>query len=369
MGDSVEGKLWEGASWSLRTGDCAGGMALLADASVDFVFADPPYNMRLGESDLRRPDRSKVKAVDDEWDRFASVAEYDRMTREWLGQVRRVLRDDGTMMVIGSYHNIYRIGSILEDMGFWTLNDIVWSKPNPMPNFRGARLANAHETILWVAKSADARFTFNYEALKGANDDRQLGSVWHIPICGGRERLRGADGARLHSTQKPEALLARAIACATKPGAVVLDPFTGSGTTGAVAVRMGRRFLGMERDPGYAAIAAARIGAVTVPPGADVALPTSRREARKVSFLEVLGLGLVSPGEILVMRGGRARVREDGLIASECGRVGSIHKVGALVRGADACNGWDVWAVEREEGAAIPIDALRAKAREMLAGL
>lgn len=358
--------VYGGDGWTLKVGDCVAGLAAMDAGSVDFLFADPPYNMRLGSATLTRPDQSDVRAVDDEWDKFASYQVYDSFTRAWAAQAKRVLGAHGTMMVIGSYHNVYRVGAVLEELGFWTLNDIVWSKPNPMPNFKGTRLANAHETILWVATSEKARFAFNYEALKEANDGKQLGSVWQIPICGGSERLRGEDGERLHSTQKPEALLSRALAVATRPGSRVCDPFTGSGTTGAVARRMGRSFIGFEREAGYAAIAAERISGTSPPPDRQVALPVSRREAVKVSFLQVIGLGLIKPGELIVTRGGEAVVRDDGLVFSQAAGAGSIHKVGALVNGVPACNGWDAWTVRRE-GGDVPIDDLRAKAREILA--
>ena len=358
--------VYGGTGWTLKVGDCVAGLAAMETGSVDFIFADPPYNLRLGSSSLTRPDHSDVKPVDDEWDKFESYQVYDAFTRAWAAQAKRVLGAHGTMMVIGSYHNIYRVGAVLEELGFWTLNDIVWSKPNAMPNFKGSRLANAHETILWVATSEKARFAFNYEALKEANDGKQLGSVWHIPICGGAERLRGEDGGRLHSTQKPEALLARALAVATRPGSRVADPFTGSGTTGAVARRMGRSFMGFERDASYAAIAAERIGAVSPPADAEVALPVSRRDAAKVSFLQVLGLGLVSPGEVIVTRGGEAVVREDGMVFSPSVGAGSIHKVGALVNGLPSCNGWDAWRLRRD-GGEVPLDSVRAEARRILA--
>src|SRR5215831_4716618 len=238
-------------------GDCLAVMAALPEASVDLVFADPPYNLQLS-SELHRPDNSRVDGVEEDWDKFADFAEYDRFTRAWLGAARRLLKPSGALWVIGTYHNIFRIGVALQDLGFWILNDVVWRKSNPMPNFRGRRFTNAHETLLWCARDRDARYTFNYEAMKALNEDLQMRSDWLIPICGGPERLK-QNGKKAHPTQKPEALLHRVILAATKPGETVLDPFFGSGTTGAVAKKLGRKFIGIERDTGYAELAKARI--------------------------------------------------------------------------------------------------------------
>src|SRR5580700_709386 len=242
-------------------GDCVAAMAALPAASVDLVFADPPYNLQL-KGDLKRPDDSRVDAVDDDWDKFASFADYDAFTRAWLSACRRVLKPAATLWVIGSYHNIFRVGAILQDLGFWILNDVVWRKSNPMPNFRGRRFTNAHETLLWCAADREARYTFNYEAMKALNDELQMRSDWLIPICGGPERLKGDDGKKAHPTQKPEALLHRVLMASSRPGDIVIDPFCGTGTTGAVAKRLGRRFLGIERDPSYATLARQRIAAV-----------------------------------------------------------------------------------------------------------
>src|SRR5581483_8794288 len=251
------------------------------EGCADLIFADPPYNMQL-RGELRRPDQSKVNAVDDHWDQFSSFAEYDRFTREWLSAARRVLKDDGALWVIGSYHNIFRVGAILQDLGFWILNDVVWRKANPMPNFRGVRFTNAHETMIWAAKSRDQKnYTFNYEAMKALNDELQMRSDWTLPICSGNERLKDADGGKAHSTQKPEALLHRVIVASTKPGDVILDPFFGSGTTGAVAKRLRRHFIGIEREKGYAALAGNRIAAVTaIDPDAAETTRSKRSEPR-----------------------------------------------------------------------------------------
>ena len=337
-------------------------MAALPAESVDLVFADPPYNLQLAGT-LSRPDQSLVDAVDDEWDRFASFADYDRFTRAWLQGVKRVMKPDATLFVIGSYHNIFRVGATLQDLGFWILNDIVWLKANPMPNFRGRRFTNAHETLIWASRDEGAKgYTFNYEAMKGANDDTQMRSDWFMPICSGGERLKDARGDKLHPTQKPEALLTRVILSASKPGDVVLDPFFGTGTTGAVARRYGRTCVGIERDPGYAKAAAARIAAVEPAEAGTLDVLATKRSEPRLAFASLLETGAVKPGQALYdsRRRMTARVRADGLIA--VGAIaGSIHKVGALVQGLPACNGWTFWHVE-EAGALKPIDVLRARA-------
>ena len=345
-------------------GDCLGEMARLPAASVDLVFADPPYNLQLN-GELHRPDNSRVDGVDAEWDKFADFAEYDRFTRAWLGACRRLLKPAGALWVIGTYHNIFRIGAIVQDLGFWILNDVVWRKTNPMPNFRGRRFTNAHETLLWCAYSREARYTFNYEAMKALNEELQMRSDWLIPVCGGPERLRDADGAKAHPTQKPEALLHRVLLASTRPGDIVLDPFFGTGTTGAVAKRLGRRFIGIERDPAYAALARRRIAAVSPAAGEWLAL-ASRREAPRIPFGALVERGLLQPGEVLCDATGRwaARVRADGsVIAAE--HKGSIHAVAARVQGAPACNGWAFWHVRRN-GRLVSIDAFRQALRAEL---
>src|SRR5215211_3935873 len=332
-------------------GDCIAALERLPPESVDLVFADPPYNLQL-EGALTRPDHSRVDAVDDDWDKFASFAHYDDFTRAWLLACRRVMKKNATLWVIGSYHNIFRVGSTLQDLGFWILNDIVWRKANPMPNFRGKRFTNAHETLIWAAKGADAKgYTFHYEALKAGNDDVQMRSDWFFPLCTGEERLKDAAGRKVHPTQKPEALLARVLLAASRPGDVVLDPFFGSGTTGAVAKRLGRSFIGVERDRTYAAAALRRIAAVE--PG--------------VPFLSVVEGGLASPGGALVdgRRRHKALVRPDGTLALGPA-TGSIHKIGALAQGLPACNGWTFWHAERS-GALVTIDAFRATVRAAMA--
>ena len=351
---------------AILIGDCVAEMDGLPAASVDLVFADPPYNLQL-EGALSRPDQSLVDAVDDDWDKFADFAEYDAFTRAWLGAARRVMKPNATIVVIGSYHNIFRVGAILQDLGFWILNDIVWRKANPMPNFRGRRFTNAHETMIWAARSADAKaYTFNYEMLKAGNDDCQARSDWFLPICSGAERLKDAAGRKTHPTQKPEALLTRVLVAATNAGDVVLDPFFGSGTTGAVARRLRRAFIGIERDPTYAAAAQKRIEAVEpIAEDAVVTAPTRRSEPR-VAFASVVEAGLVEPGEQVVdaRRRHAALVRPDGAIKVGPA-VGSIHKIGALVQGLPACNGWTFWHVERA-GRLTPIDDFRANMRAMM---
>ena len=351
------------ASANILVGDCVAEMAKMPAASVDLVFADPPYNLQL-QGDLKRPDDSRVDAVDDEWDKFSSFAAYDAFTHAWITACRRVMKPNATLWVIGSYHNIFRVGTILQDLGFWILNDVVWRKSNPMPNFRGRRFTNAHETLIWAARDAANRnYTFNYEALKAGNDDIQMRSDWLFPLCTGEERLKGGDGTKLHPTQKPEALLARIILAASRPDDLVLDPFSGTGTTGAVARRLRRRFIGVEREAEYAAAAKRRIAAVE--PMAEPALASfmTAREAPRVPFATLVERGLVSPGIRLVdaKKRHQALVRPDGALAlGEA--VGSIHRIGALAQGLEACNGWTFWHVETPQGLTV-IDALRARVR------
>ncbi|QEL23241.1 site-specific DNA-methyltransferase [Bosea sp. F3-2] len=350
----------------ILVGDCVAAMNALPPASVDLIFADPPYNLQLG-GDLRRPDDSLVDAVDDDWDKFASFSDYDAFTRAWLAAARRVLKPDGALWVIGSYHNIFRVGATLQDLGFWMLNDIVWRKANPMPNFRGRRFTNAHETLIWAARGENSKYTFHYEALKGGNDDLQMRSDWYLPLCTGEERLKDAGGAKVHPTQKPEALLARVLLSASNPGDVILDPFFGTGTTGAVAKALGRRFIGLERDAVYAKAARERIAAVTpLAPEAFSAAPSKRSEPR-VPFLSLVEAGLVKAGETVhdEKRRYKAVVRADGTLLLGPA-VGSIHKVGALAQGLPACNGWTFWHVEREGGLTV-LDTLRGEIRAQMA--
>ncbi|MDE2182965.1 MAG: site-specific DNA-methyltransferase [Alphaproteobacteria bacterium] len=344
-------------------GDCVQTMRALPDGSVDLVFADPPYNLQL-KSELRRPDNSKVDAVDDSWDQFDSFAEYDRFTRAWLTEARRLLKDTGALWVIGSYHNIFRVGAILQDLGFWVLNDVVWRKTNPMPNFRGRRFTNAHETLIWATRNPNQKnYTFNYEAMKALNDDLQMRSDWTLPICSGGERLKNGNGEKAHSTQKPEGLLHRVIVSSTRPGDVVLDPFFGSGTTGAVAKRLGRHFIGLERDKDYAKLARSRIAGVEPADPECIEVTKSKRAEPRIPFGWVVERGLLPPGTVLqgTQKRHRARVRADGtLVCADA--TGSIHQIAAHVQGLDACNGWTFWQYE-EKGRLIPIDYLRQQLR------
>jgi modification methylase len=352
-----------GAAHTIVVGDCVAEMTRLAPASVDLVFADPPYNLQL-QGDLKRPDDSKVDAVDDDWDKFSSFSAYDDFTRAWLMAARRVMKPSATIWVIGSYHNIFRVGSILQDLGFWILNDVVWRKTNPMPNFRGRRFTNAHETMIWAGREPGAKgYTFNYEALKAGNEDVQVRSDWTLPLCTGEERIKGRDGKKLHPTQKPEALLARVILASSRPGDLILDPFSGTGTTGAAAKRLGRQFIGIERDPAYAAAAEARISAVEPMPEASLAPFMTAREAPRVAFAALLERGMIKPGETLfdAKRKVSALVRADGALQIGSS-VGSIHRLGALAQGAEACNGWAYWHVERKKKLT-SIDEFRAEVR------
>jgi modification methylase len=341
----------------ILSGDCVAAMRGLPDASVDLIFADPPYNLQLG-GDLNRPDGSHVDAVTNDWDRFDSFAVYDSFTRDWLAEARRVLKPDGALWVIGSYHNIFRVGAILQDIGFWILNDIVWRKSNPMPNFRGTRFTNAHETLIWASMGEKAKYHFNYRAMKTLNDELQMRSDWVIPLCGGQERLKKG-GTKVHPTQKPEALLYRVMLATTEKGDVVLDPFFGTGTTGAVAKRLGREWIGCERDDTYRAAALERIEAAL--PLDESALTTmqSRKDAPRVAFGALVEAGMIEPGAILFDRQRRwtASVRADGSLESG-GLTGSIHGVGKDLQGAPSCNGWTFWHIE-QDGEVKPLDALR----------
>ena len=347
-------------------GDCIAEINKLPANSIDLIFADPPYNLQL-EGALSRPDQSVVDAVNDDWDKFASFADYDVFTRDWLTAVRRVMKPDATIFVIGSYHNIFRVGSILQDLGFWILNDIVWRKNNPMPNFRGRRFTNAHETMIWATKSASGKnYTFNYEALKAGNEDCQVRSDSFLPICTGGERLKDESGRKTHPTQKPESLLTRVVLSASNKGDVILDPFFGSGTTGAVARRLGRHFIGTERDPIYAKAARQRIDAVVPLPDNALAIAPTKRSEPRVAFMSVLEAGLIQPGTMLTdaKRRHQAMVRADGSL--NLGQIiGSIHKVGALAQGLPACNGWTFWHIETD-GKLVCIDDMRSHMRAQM---
>ncbi len=342
-------------------GDCVALMKGLPEASVDVVFADPPYNLQLG-GDLLRPNNTAVDGVDDAWDHFDDLGTYDAFSKAWLTEARRLLKPNGTLWVIGSYHNIFRVGAILQDLGFWILNDVIWRKTNPMPNFRGRRFTNAHETLIWCARDKDAKYRFNYEAMKNLNDDLQMRSDWTLPLCTGQERLK-IDGKKAHPTQKPEALLHRVILSSTEVGDVVLDPFFGSGTTGAVAKRLRRHFIGLERDPDYAAVAKRRIERIKPADDADLVNTPSKRNQPRIPFGWLVERGILQPGVTLTDASRRfsARVRADGTLITSDFR-GSIHQVGAYVQRAPACNGWQFWCTE-VRGRLVPIDVLRQQLR------
>jgi modification methylase len=351
---------------TIIAGDCIAALQRLPEESVDLVFADPPYNLQLA-GELTRPDNSRVDGVDDDWDKFADFATYDRFTRDWLAAARRVLKPDGTLWVIGSYHNIYRVGTILQDLGYWVLNDIVWRKTNPMPNFRGRRFTNAHETMLWCAKSENSRYTFNYQAMKALNEGVQMRSDWLIPLCGGSERIKGNDGKKAHPTQKPEALLHRVLLASSKPGDIVLDPFFGTGTTGAVARRLGRHWIGIEQNAEYIAVARERIAAIEPGSGDEIATTQEKNAAPRVPFGNLIERGLLKPGEVLfdARRRWTAKVRPDGTLISADAK-GSIHQVAAEVQGAPSCNGWEFWFVDRK-GQPVPIEHFRQQIRNEMA--
>lgn len=348
----------------ILAGDCIEVMRKLPAGSVDLIFADPPYNLQL-KGELHRPDNSLVDAVDDDWDRFDSLGAYDRFTQAWLAEARRILKPDGAIWVIGSYHNVFRVGTALQDAGYWILNDVVWRKSNPMPNFRGKRLTNAHETLIWASRSEGARYTFNYEALKALNEGIQMRSDWVLPICTGHERLKDENGDKAHPTQKPESLLHRILVGTTNPGDVVLDPFFGTGTTGAVAKMLGRDFIGIEREEGYRRAAAARLDKVRRLDASALETSASKRAEPRVPFGQLVERGMLRPGEVLTSpRGQIAKVRADGSLVTAEHR-GSIHQVGAALEGAPSCNGWTYWQYKRD-GRLIPIDLLRQQIRSEL---
>ncbi|MDR6852245.1 modification methylase [Sphingomonas sp. BE123] len=338
--------------------DCIEAMRALPAASVDMIFADPPYNLQLG-GDLNRPDGSHVDAVTDDWDKFDSLSAYDAFTRAWLAEARRVLKPNGTIWVIGSYHNIFKVGSAIQDLGFWILNDIIWRKANPMPNFKGTRFTNAHETLIWASMGEKSKYTFNYRSMKTLNDELQMRSDWEFPICGGQERLK-KNGTKVHPTQKPEALLYRVMLACTKPGDIILDPFFGTGTTGAVAKRLRRHWIGIEREGNYVEAAQERIAAALPLDESAVTTMMAPRQAPRVAFGTLIETGYLTPGTVLsdAKRRWRAVVKADGSLLTDCGVSGSIHKVGATLQGAPSCNGWTFWhhqGAERLE----PIDTLR----------
>jgi site-specific DNA-methyltransferase (adenine-specific) len=341
-------------------GDCLEVLDTLPEKSIDLIFADPPYNLQL-QQELWRPNMTKVNAVNDDWDRFNSLAEYDQFSRAWLRACRRVLKDTGALWVIGSYHNIYRVGTVLMDLGYWILNDVVWVKAQPMPNFRGVRFTNAHETLLWAQKNRGTRYTFNYQAMKALNGDLQMRSDWEIPLCTGKERIK-INGAKAHATQKPEALLYRVILASSNPGDVVLDPFFGTGTTGAVAKKLHRHWLGIEREANYVRLAQERLDAIQPPPFAEEIFTfKSKRDRPRISFSTLLERGLLQPGQKLYLgKKGEttATILANGHLKVN-GHVGSIHQVGKMLHNGP-CNGWEHWHyLDEATGERVAIDELR----------
>lgn len=351
----------------LLCGDCIEIMKNIPDASVDAVFADSPYNLQLGEKTLYRPeDQTAARAVRDQWDAFESPQEYDEFTRQWMRECKRVLKPDGAMWVIGSYHNIFRIGAILQDMGFWILNDIVWVKTNPMPNFRGTRFTNAHETLIWATPTKTGKYTFNYETMKKLNGGKQMRSDWDLNICLGEERIKGEDGKSLHNTQKPMDLLRRVILSSTKPGDIILDPFVGSGTTAAAAKELGRQFIGIDREEVYINAARERVDAVTPIDLSDIEVSTPKREAIKIAFRELIDAGLLYVGQTLVgPRGDRVMITHDGQLMHALYGKASIHVMAAKIQHSVSFNGWDYWSAEKRDGGLIAIDELRKYLRDI----
>ena len=343
-------------------GECIKEMSKLKDHSVDMIFADPPYNLQLSKP-LLRPDQTDVKGVSHDWDKFNSFEAYDLFTINWLTEARRILKKDGTIWVIGSYHNIYRVGSVIQNLNFWILNDIIWNKSNPMPNFKGNRFTNAHETIIWASHNQKSKYTFNYKAMKVLNDDKQMRSDWSLPICSGKERIKNS-GKTLHPTQKPESLLHRIIISSTKPGDIILDPFFGTGSTGAVAKQLGRRFIGIEQNKEYMKFAKKRIKSTKQLTNEELTITKNMKAEVKVPFGSLLDNGMLKIGAKLhdINKKHKATVRADGSLLADREFEGSIHKVGAKLQGYAACNGWDYWHYE-ENGKLISINKLREKIR------
>ncbi len=347
-------------------GECITELKKLPNKSVDLIFADPPYNLQLEKNLLRPNNNSRVDGVHHEWDKFNSFTSYDDFTKAWLKECHRILKKDGAIWVIGSYHNIFRVGTALQDEGFWILNDVIWRKTNPMPNFRGRRFTNAHETLIWASREEKSKYCFNYESMKALNEDLQMRSDWLLPICAGPERLKDQNGKKAHPTQKPESLLHRVILASSNPNDIILDPFFGTGTTGAVAKRLGRQWIGIERDRNYAQFAQERIDRVSTLSPDALEVTQSKRAAPRVPFGTIIELGILEAGSILYDSKGKVsvQVRADGTLADGKSQ-GSIHKMGATIQGTDACNGWTYWHF-KTDGTLKPIDILRQEAREQL---
>ena len=347
---------------SILQGDTIDKMKQLPSCSIDLIFADPPYNLQLN-GNLHRPDNSVVQAVKEDWDRFLNFKDYDLFCEKWLSEARRLLKPNGALWVIGTYHNIYRLGSILQNLGYWILNDVIWRKSNPMPNFHGKRLTNAHETLIWASKSDSSKYVFNYEALKELNEGLQMRSDWLMPICNGKERIKNETGKKAHPTQKPEALLHRILIGSSNKSDVILDPFFGTGTTGAVAKKLGRKFIGIEQDKQYIEIAKKRIKEISPHDELSLEITKCKRSLPRIPFGSLIERGILNPGEDLHSFNGRyiAKIRADGTLISHDTK-GSIHQVGAILEGLPSCNGWAYWHF-KVDGSTAPIDVLRQKVR------
>ena len=347
------------AKSKIVNGDSLKELKKIPDETFDLVFADPPYNLQL-KNELSRPDQSKVSAVNDKWDQFQNFTKYDEFTFEWLSECKRVLKKNGAIWVIGSYHNIFRVGYAIQNLGFWILNDVIWNKNNPMPNFRGTRFTNAHETLIWASKSEKSKYTFNYQSLKCLNDDLQMRSNWNLPICSGTERLK-KNGKKIHSTQKPEALLHRILLATTNKNDLVLDPFLGSGTTAAVAKKLGRKYYGIEKEKTYFKAVEQRLK--DIKPIEDDFLDTlkNNRSKPRIPFGSLVELGIIKPGTIIFDNKKKinAKIMADGSIKHQQAE-GSIHKVAATILGAESCNGWTYWHYNMN-GNIVPIDHLRQR--------
>ena len=343
-------------------GDSLRIMKTIPSKSVDLIFADPPYNLQLKDT-LYRPDQTTVEAVTQDWDKFNTYKEYDNFTEQWLKESKRILKKGGALWVIGSYHNILRVGTSIQNHGFWILNDIIWHKTNPMPNFRGTRFTNAHETLLWCTTSREAKYTFNYQNLKELNDGKQMRSDWYIPICSGKERLRETNNQRSHPTQKPEALMYRIILSSTNKGDIILDPFLGSGTTAVVTKKLQRNFIGIEQDKEYVSLAKKRLKQTKVLNDEVVIMKKSRKDLPKVPFGELVEQGIIPPGAVLTDKKEKykATVTVDGSLKIN-NISGSIHQVGATIQGLSNCNGWDFWHI-KNKSTSILLDEVRDKYR------
>jgi len=331
----------------------------IPDKTFDLVFADPPYNMQIGEK-LKRPDDSKVNGVNDKWDQFSNFKHYDDFSKEWLKECKRILKDNGSMWVIGTYHNIFRLGYHIQNLNYWILNDVIWRKNNPMPNFKGTRFTNAHETLIWASKNKKSKYTFNYQSLKCLNDDLQMRSDWTLPICNGKERLK-KNGKKVHSTQKPEALLHRIILATTNKGDSIFDPFLGTGTSAVVAKKLGRNYFGIEKDKKYFSAAYNRINSTKIIEDNYLDTIENNKSKPRIPFGSLVEMGIIKPGSILFDQKKKinAKIMADGSLKHK-GNEGSIHRVAAKIMGTESYNGWTYWYCNIK-GNSVSIDNLRQR--------